>query len=277
MIRRKNLLRAILVAITAIFLISPPQIALAQPNLTLTPITWNVIGLDSNNVNVGPNNFPIGVRVCNTNLLPADIADNVTVQLVWDSANSYVKLRSGSLGDAGDPNTVPVNIGSLGFGNPCEEVYFEVTITRDANAYETTRRYHIEVDSDDTSPISTPTPREVYIEHLISQSRNSTTDVLLDTVSIAPGGTMTLMLGETYDIQLVGSTATNGYEQIESYINFPNTIFQINSVTTTYTANGGTDPDALTKAYADGCGWDNDPNSPNYRSCLSTGKYGGNI
>ena len=31
------------------------------------------------------------------------------------------------------------------------------------------------------------------------------------------------------------------------------------------------------KLYGDGCTWENDPNSPNYRSCLSTGKAGGDI
>ena len=30
--------------------------------LTVTPITWDVIGLDSNNVNVGPNLYLVGVR-----------------------------------------------------------------------------------------------------------------------------------------------------------------------------------------------------------------------
>ena len=88
---------------------------------------------------------------------------------------------------------------------------------------------------------------------------------------------MSLVVGGTYNIELIASTATNGYEQIESFINFPNTIFQVNNVVATYTANAGTDPDALTKLYADGCSWENDPNSPNYRSCLSTGKYGGDV
>ena len=81
MIRRINLLRAILVAITAIFVISPPQIVFAQPILTVEPITWNVVGLDSNNVNVGPNNFPVGVRVCN---IGPDPATNVTATFSWD-------------------------------------------------------------------------------------------------------------------------------------------------------------------------------------------------
>jgi hypothetical protein len=41
-------------------------LASAQAQLTIRPTTWNVIGLDSNNVNVGPNTFQVGARVCNT-------------------------------------------------------------------------------------------------------------------------------------------------------------------------------------------------------------------
>ncbi|HSR48328.1 MAG TPA: hypothetical protein VLL77_10145, partial [Anaerolineales bacterium] len=255
---------------------APMYTVSAEPNLTVAPITWNVIGLDSNNVSVGPENFPVGVRVCNVG---PDPATSVTVQLIWDSANSYIKLRPTSLGDAGDPATVPINIGTLAGGNTCRDVYFEVNVTRNANARGTSRRYHIEVDSAETLPISTLTPRELFVEYLISQSRNSTTDVLLDGVSVPAGGTMALVVGNTYTIRLEAATATNGYEQIEEFINFPNTIFRINSVATTYTANDlvTPDPDAATKLYADGCGWENDPNSPNYRSCLGTGKYGGTV
>ena len=36
------------------------------PVLTITPITWGVVGLDSNNVTTGPNLFPVGARICNT-------------------------------------------------------------------------------------------------------------------------------------------------------------------------------------------------------------------
>ena len=270
-LNKKTLFRFLVSAALALLLgwliFGSPLLVHADAILTIEPITWNVVGLDSNNVNVGPNNFPVGVRVCNTG---DDPATNVVADFIWDSSDAYIDIRAGSLN--------PITISTLAAG-ACFDYYFEVEISRDANAYDHTREYHIEVSSNETSTISTPTPREIYVEHLISQSRNSTTDVLLDTVSVAPGGTMTLMLWETYDIELVGSTATNGYEQIESYINFPNTIFQINSVTTTYTAFPAphTDPLWDEKVYADGCSWESDPNSPNYRSCLSTGKYGGDI
>ncbi|HET7010149.1 MAG TPA: sortase [Anaerolineales bacterium] len=244
----------------------------AQPVLTLLPstsgdssFTFNVVGLDSNDVSLGPNNFPVGVRVCNTG---DAAATNVAADFVWDSSNPNINLRTGSLD--------PINLSTLAAGD-CFDFYFEVSLNRVAAAYDTFRRYHIEVSSDQTSTLSTPTPREIYVEHLVSQNRNSVTDILLDGLSIPAGGTMNLVVGNTYTIELVASTATNGYEQIESFINFPNTIFQILDVATTYTANSGTDPEASTKLYSDACGWDDDPTSPDYRTCTGTGKSGGDV
>jgi uncharacterized repeat protein (TIGR01451 family) len=243
-----------------------PQVQ-AQPNLTITPITWNIIGLDSNNVNVGPNNFPVGARVCNTG---DAAATNVTATFVWDSTDPYIDLRPGSL--------VSMTVPSLA-ANTCTDFYFEVSVTRDSAAYNHTRRYHIAVTADGGISISTPQPRELFVEHLVSQNRNGIIDIRLNGESIPPGGIMGLVVGQTYTITLFASTATNGYEQIETFINFPNAIFQINSVEAAYTASDTVSPDPLasTKLYADGCTWENDPNSPNYRSCLDTGKYGGNV
>jgi LPXTG-site transpeptidase (sortase) family protein len=253
-----------------IFSFIPSQNAFAAPSMTVTPITWNVMGLDSNNVNVGPNNFPVGIRVCNNG---TELLENVSAAFVWDTSDPYINLRAGSLGSA-----TPIILPSLAIG-ACSDFYFEVNITRNSAAYDHVRRYHINVTSDEiTTPVSTPTPREIYVEHLVSQSRNATTDVQLDGISIAEGGSMTLLVGETYDITLIGSTATNGYEQIETFINFPNTIFQVLDVNTTYTAD--TSPNLSSpddKLYGNGCTWENDPNSPNYRACLATGKAGGNI
>jgi uncharacterized repeat protein (TIGR01451 family) len=247
--------------------------AAADAILVATPITWNVVGLDSNNVNVGPNNFPVGARVCNTG---ADPATNVSANFVWDdgadpySGHPYINLRAGSLSSISMPSLAP---------GSCADFYFEVSITRNASAYDKTRRYHINVTADGGISLSTPQPREIYVEHLVSQNRNATTDIKLNGVSIPPGGTMALVVGQTYNITLVGFTATQGYEQLETFINFPNTVFRINSVITTYSANDTISPDpwAASKLYADGCTWENDPNSPNYRSCLGSGKYGGNV
>ncbi len=56
--------------------------AVAQAALTIEPITWNIIGLDSNDPATGPNSFPVGARVCSTTP-----TTNVMVNYVWDSTN----------------------------------------------------------------------------------------------------------------------------------------------------------------------------------------------
>jgi uncharacterized repeat protein (TIGR01451 family) len=212
----------------------------------------------------------VGARVCNTG---DAIATNVTSSFVWDvpGVDPYLNSRPGSLTTLSVPSLAPT---------ACTDFYFEVTITRNAAAYNPTsykRRYHITATADTLATISTPVPRELFVEHLISQNRNAITDVRYGTnpdpltfTSVPAGGAMSLLVGNTYYIELHGGTATQGYNQFESFISFPNTIFQILSVSTTYSANSnpGHVPVPNPALYADACTWDNDPNSPTYRSCI---------
>src|SRR5438874_2227166 len=50
-------------------------------SLSITPISWDIIGLDSNNVNGGPNDFLVGARVKNTG---DQTANNVVANFTWD-------------------------------------------------------------------------------------------------------------------------------------------------------------------------------------------------
>lgn len=261
------------VLLTAILLAQfvPVIEAQAAAALTVTPITWNIIGLDSNKVTVGPNLFPIGARVCNSGNATAT---DVTSAFVFDdggdlyTGGTYINLRSGSL-------SAHTTLGTNLTAGSCTDFYYEVEVKRDANAYDTTRKYHITASANSGAVTgSTPTPRELYVEHLVSQSRNAVTDVQLDGASIPAGGTMSLMVGNTYTIKLIGFTATQGYNQLESFINFPNTIFQVLAVSSTFSA--GTTP--ISTLYADACGWDNVTTSPTYRSCIvSDNKSGGDV
>jgi uncharacterized repeat protein (TIGR01451 family) len=240
-----------------------PAAAHAATTLTVAPIAWSVVGLDSNSPATGPANFPVGARVCSS-----VATTNVAVTFVWDSANAFVDLRAGSL--------TTINIPAIGAGQ-CSDAYFEVAVVRNASAFDTTRRFHITA-SDVSGTASSVVPREIYVEHLISQNRNSIADVKFGTTpanltSVPNGGAMNLAVGNTYLIQLLGGTATQGYNQFEAFINFPNTIFQVLSVATTYSADNspyvpGPAPAINDKLYADACLWENDPNSPNYRSCI---------
>lgn len=239
----------------------------AHAALSVTPLTWNIVGLDSNDPLSGPHLFPVGARICSTTA-----TSNVSVNFVWDSANAFVALRPGSQST--------ITLPSIGAGG-CADAYFEVDVTRNAAAFDTTRRYRVTA-TDGTGTASTPAPRELYVEHLISQNRNSISGLRYgptpaSLTPVAAGGSLSLVVGSTYTIEVSGGTATQGYEQFEAFVNFPNTIFQVLAVNTTYSANSSiyvTSPND--KLYADACLWQNDPNSPNYRSCVGVaGKTGG--
>ena len=262
MMRWKTLLPIIIVL--AVIMLAQPSAVYAAPNLTVQPLTWDVVGLDSNNVNTGPNEFPIGARVCNTG---PDPAYEVTADFNWvvPGADPYINLATNSLSS--------LSIDVLAPGD-CYDFYFNVEITRDANAYDYSRDYFIEIngfqDAGLTTPtptITTPQPREIYVERLVSQNRNSVNSIV---------GPTTVYVGSTYQFTVDSSTATNGYEQIESFLNFPNAVFRMIDVDTTFSADttGGA---YNSQVYADACTWDPDPSSPTYRSCLATGKTGGEI
>ncbi|HEY3025197.1 MAG TPA: hypothetical protein VGJ55_03500 [Pyrinomonadaceae bacterium] len=221
----------------------------AYAGLTIQPTTWNVIGLDSNNVNSGPNTFQVGARVCNTG---GAAVTNVSGTFVWDSVNAFINLSG--------PSTI--NVPSLAAGS-CVDFYYTVVVTRSTLAYNTTRRYHITVSGDSVASVSTPTPRELYVEKLISQNRNSVNSIT---------GPSTVYVGQTYTYTVNASTATGGYAQLEAFLDLSNIIFQVQSIATTYTAPAGGTND---KFYADACGWDNNPLSGTYRSCIGPANYPG--
>ncbi len=224
----------------------------AQPAyaaLTISKTTWNVIGLDSNDVNTGPNVFPVAVTVCNTG--PTD-ATNVTTTFSWDSSNSLINLTGPAV----------VNYGTLAAG-ACLRVYYWVAVTRTSAAYLTTRRYHITATADGGLGASTPV-RELYVERLVSQNRNS---------SQTPSGPTTVVVGQTYTYNWVGSTATQGYEQIENFLSLNESIFRVLSVQSTYSA--GSSP--IAGMYNDACGWNDDPASGGYRTCSGSAKAGGSV
>ncbi|NMC46405.1 MAG: class F sortase [Chloroflexi bacterium] len=247
-------------------LLNPGQV-FAAAELSIVPITWNVVGLDSNNVLVGPNVFPVGARICNNGDSPAtDLQSTFT----WtESTNqTYIFLRPGT----NDAYTEGVTLNQ----GDCIDFYYEIEILRDPASYNKTREYVINFTAAGGLSGSTPQPREIFVEHLVSQNRNAVINIAINGVDIPVGGLITFEVGKSYDIRLDGHTST-GYNQLESFINISNTVFRINSVHSTY-STVSLAPPSSDMLYADSCGWDNDPLSPTYRSCIvSDGKSGGDV
>lgn len=217
---------------------------LPAPLLAITPISWNIIGLDSNNVNVGPNLYLVAARVTNTG---DTTATNVRVDYVWDDAihtSPYINLQ--------DPTKNSQAIAALAPG-ASTDYYFNVVVTRDPAAYFTARSYHIAASADGVSAVTTPIGRELFVEKILSQNRNS------DLVITGPSS---VQVGGTYTYHLTSSTAPGGYSQLETFLTF-SVSYRIDSVSTTYSQPVGGTSDTI---YVDAGGWDNEPSSPDYRT-----------
>src|ERR1044072_3461224 len=61
----------------------------AHGQLTIKTVTWDIIGLDSNNQSIGPNSFQVGSRVSNTR---GGTLNNVVGNFIWDTSNIYINL-----------------------------------------------------------------------------------------------------------------------------------------------------------------------------------------
>lgn len=230
--------------------------AQAAVGFSVTPLTWDVIGLDSNDVTKGPNDYEVGIRGCNTGTTNAT---TTIATLTWDSANAFINIQPGT-------SDIQV-VRNLGAG-VCFDYYFNIEITRNAAAWFTTRQFHITLQdcpSDIVTPgvnpdgtcsvaptasVSTPATHRIYVEKIISQNRNyvspsgpcpycgiygSLTDPDGPAGPTAPTTTPALtnvLVGSTYTYVLVASTAPGGYGSWSAQLNFVRGIFQIQTVST---------------------------------------------
>jgi hypothetical protein len=255
---------AALSAILVVLAVVVPAAA-APDILSVTPVTWDVIGLDSNKVNQGPNLYPVAAKVCNAG---SSTASAVTASFIWDTGATVAMTVSGA---------TSISLGSLGSG-ACAIASFNVSIPRASASYDKIAPYHITASASGFTSGSTPAGRQLYVEHLVSQNRNSAL------VIAGPGGCNAALtvcdppdtapvVGNTYTYKLYGSTATNGYEQLEAFATFPTSLFRILSMHSDYSVGNAVD-----SVYADACSWQPDPSiTATYRSCLGTGKSGGDV
>jgi LPXTG-site transpeptidase (sortase) family protein len=207
-----------------------------------------VIGLDGTDVNAGPNEFPVGARVCNTgdgrtsNDLTAEFAFTTTnerISLVNDAEQTFPAL------DAGD----------------CQEIFYTVRVSRTAAAYGSSRDYTITVTSGSaTANIG----QRLRVEQLQPIGGSSTTDIK---------GPKTVEVGTSYQWTVTGETPAAGYPELAFFLNFCPDMLRIESVETTFSVPPSTVGKNL---WADGCQWDTQgsasctsPTSTNYGGTFS--------
>lgn len=251
-----------------------PQPAYAS-GLYIEPITFDHIGLDSNNVNVGPNDYLIGARVCN---ISGSTLTNIQVKFDSLSTNNFITVTA-----VGSPRTDTITIASLPSGglpqNPnnnnfvnsgtanitpanCYNAYYNAFISRNPSAYNTVLQYKISAAGVDTNSrvaqlfSGSTGQQQLYIEKILSQARNSVQSFV---------GPITVYTGGIYEYTLTTKTAT-AYPQLTVSSDFPNAIFEFLDVKTNYSS----DPTVNTASiYNDACGWIRPPDVTGYRASSS--------
>lgn len=164
-----------------------------DPPLNITKGSWDTAGLDSNNVNVGPNQTIIQFRVNNPD--PTNTAHNVVTNFAWTSSNSYINLAPGE--------TATKNLGDILPGQT-KDVFYLVEITRNSGAYLTSRNYQVTIAGTDT-PTYSPTG-SIFVEKLLSQQRNDVTGI-----SISPG---LPHVGEPFNVTVTSTTGSSQYPEL---------------------------------------------------------------
>jgi len=185
--------------------------------LNLTKGSWDIIGLDHNNVNVGPNQYLIQVRVKNNALTTAN---NVTANLTFTSTNPYIYLAANE--------TASKYLGDIAPGATVD-VFYLVEVSRNSLAYLTSRNYTVTVGGTNTGSPDTINGT-LYVEKLVSQNRN-------DVISISVSNP-TPAIGDVIAVTVVSTTASAGYDIVNLPLtNYNPAILQPINVTVTYGPN----------------------------------------
>jgi len=236
----------LVVLITGSLVWQPVSIGRAAPILSIEPLTWNIFGLDDEDMNLGPNTYPIGARVCNSG---DEAAQNVEFSLVWEEEN----LNISEIGPAS------FNLTQLD-ATQCRDFYFQVMVNRTLASYNTSREFHFRLVSSNHSTIETEAPTEIYVQPYLNEE-NQPNDNMSSFIIAGPS---TIELGQTVEFTGTSAVASPGMQQLMHLIELPTDLFRIVTVETSYTI-----PSALSVAsnYADACGWNSDITSPTYRSC----------
>ncbi|MCE2726141.1 MAG: hypothetical protein LW698_05095, partial [Planctomycetaceae bacterium] len=267
--------------------------------LTTTPLTWEVLGIDSNKpVISGPNQFLIGARITNTGTeavsgVTASMNLGNTVKL--NALNQWATQTTTFITPAGPTTSTAYNLAP----GQSVDVYFGVQIARDTKAYNTARRYNITATGTATSGSvsdSLDGTRQLFVEKLVSQNRNAT-----QTITITKGGAPVTIAqrGDILTITHTSKSAPGGYEQMVNELTLSNSAFEIigtpvtlpailptgpssitPGVSTTFSTDGTTrEGSANTKFYMDAAGWRSDPGvfalNPTYRTPTDSQKAGG--
>ena len=214
----------ILAIVTGLLLVSAltyPAVAQTTTTLEAEIVSWQVIGLDSNQPTTAPPEvFLVQVKVTNTGVATA--------------TNTFATLTLGTLSpNPCDPaacisliSPATQSVGSVAPGQTTD-VFWSVRVARTAAAFNSITPITVEVGADNAPVVQAPqvdripapcgttdTPgNTLLIEDLISQARNDVISYTVTPGTQLPDGSWEVPVGSNFTVQVLADTATN-YEEI---------------------------------------------------------------
>ncbi|HET6794575.1 MAG TPA: DUF11 domain-containing protein, partial [Acidimicrobiales bacterium] len=233
-----------------------PQLAApaaAAETASVAPLSWDVIGLDSNRPQKStPHVFPVAARFCNTG---AALTGAYAQLSLTASGNSSTIDYSG-------PSTGPtLNLAA----GACTDAFFHVQVNQSSQSFGQTDGYTLALKDSGGTAVASRTGT-LYVQKLISQNRNSVTAITSPACD-SSAMSCTFATGGTYTITLWSHSAPNGFEQSESFLDLPTGYLTVDSVKTYYSVPKGYRGEGV---WGNGCGW-----NPTTRACDGTGAYTG--
>jgi uncharacterized repeat protein (TIGR01451 family)/uncharacterized repeat protein (TIGR02543 family) len=242
------------------------------PALTVTPISWTVVGLDSNSPSTAslPHIYPLGARVCNTG---TDPATNVSAKWTWGDTTGTNSIDQAFNGPA---QNTPQTVGTLA-GGSCEDVYFNVDVKQSGGNSSKTHSQNQNIIVTGDGGLSVTETKLVYVESLVSQNRNTVKGWTGPggcnlTYSVCDPAPTHIYVGQQYTFKLYAQTAT-AYDELEAFATWPSFI-TLNSATSTYSTISSPGSSTSSSIWADSCTWGSMTSSSS-GACSSAGKAGG--
>ena len=224
--------------------------ASAAAALSAEIVSWQVIGLDSNAPATSPPElFLVQAQITNTGDAPAT---NVTTTLAMNPPDC------GGVACITLVSSPTYAIGTLAPGET-GDAFWTVRIAKTAAALDTTTPITVTAQADDLAPVTaTQVPRdppcgsnstgasELFVESLISQSRNNVLSYSVSPGVQLPDGTWEVVQGSDFTVMVVANTATEYSEISVPAVVDPSGAITPQSVSFTYTLGTATDDDIYT-------------------------------
>ena len=181
----------------------------------MTKGSSDIIGLDNNDVTVGPNRYLIQVHV-NNGLTPAT---NVSAKLTFGAGSGLIHLALGQ--------SDTVNLGDMA-PNTSKDVFFLVEVDRNSAAYYKTRNYTVTL-YENGIPTGNTINGLLEVQPILSQNRNNIGSISVSNPSPS--------LGDTFAVTVVSSTSSPNLNMVNLPISYDPSKVQPISYTVTYGPN----------------------------------------